>query len=359
MKLSPEFIEKLKEHIQNGYVNETLHPSLPLKILCYSKGCQYEALWDEVTTRCRGMIVDFEYNIVANVTPKFFNHGSELERLGINPPNLPYTVYEKMDGSLIHMWFYDGKWNFSSKGSFIWENLEVAKSIFEERYHYGCLNTHYTYCFELISPENKIVVDYKGKRDLVLLNIIDSYGKEISPHEIKMFGEFFGFSLPKVYDCEDFTKLKEEYSHLKGTEHEGFVIRYSNGFRMKVKLDNYLVLHRIFSNFSPLTFWESVDLNTLKIKTEFLESLPEEFQSQTEKIVNSLESQMLTEWDRIEKLAKSCPNFENNKERFLYLNEHFPLDKHQIVTYLYGKYNDVREMIWKKFRPTGNVLKEE
>jgi RNA ligase len=39
---------------------------------------------------------------------------------------------------------------------------------------------------------------------------------------------------------------------------EGFVVRFSNGFRLKIKGDEYVRVHRLISNCTPLRIWESM-----------------------------------------------------------------------------------------------------
>ena len=67
-------LEILEKYYKNGLLHRQLHPTLPLTIWNYSPKVQYEKLWDEITTQCRGLVTDSEGNVVARPFRKFFNY---------------------------------------------------------------------------------------------------------------------------------------------------------------------------------------------------------------------------------------------------------------------------------------------
>ena len=148
-------INLLEKMVEEDLVNATDHPTLPITIFNYSKFCQFKSEWNEITLQCRGLIMDHDYNIVAKPFSKFFNLEEEK-----NIPNEPYTIYEKLDGSLGILFFYDG-WHMATRGSFISEQSVRAKKILEQKYSHliDSLNRDWTYLFEIIYPENRIVLD--------------------------------------------------------------------------------------------------------------------------------------------------------------------------------------------------------
>ncbi|MDX2863091.1 polynucleotide kinase, partial [Streptomyces scabiei] len=77
MQLSDLFsLRDLETAIVAGHVTRKAHPSLPISILTYTRTCQYERVWNRVTTRCRGLVADDTTGeIVALPLPKFFNVG--------------------------------------------------------------------------------------------------------------------------------------------------------------------------------------------------------------------------------------------------------------------------------------------
>ena len=85
----------LNDYVSEGLVIGQAHSTLPLAIFNYSRTCQYDRLWDDVTLNCRGLILDTEGNIIARPFPKFFNYE---EHSAEEIPNELFEVYEKMDG---------------------------------------------------------------------------------------------------------------------------------------------------------------------------------------------------------------------------------------------------------------------
>lgn len=88
-------LETLNDYISRGLVMKQTHPTLPISVYNYSRTCQYENAWDEVTLACRGLILDDQGNLVAKGFEKFFN----MEQLKPEEiPNESFDVFEKMDG---------------------------------------------------------------------------------------------------------------------------------------------------------------------------------------------------------------------------------------------------------------------
>ena len=62
--------EKLAQYVADGIVTASPHPTLPLVILTYGRKVVYENLWDDVTTKCRGLIIDIDGTIVVGFDQK-------------------------------------------------------------------------------------------------------------------------------------------------------------------------------------------------------------------------------------------------------------------------------------------------
>jgi RNA ligase len=105
----------LNKYISEGLVVKNDHPTLPISIYNYSRTCQYENNWDEITKMCRGLILDQEGNVIAKGFDKFFNME---EHQPDEIPNETFEVFEKLDGSLGILFWYQGKWILATKGSF-------------------------------------------------------------------------------------------------------------------------------------------------------------------------------------------------------------------------------------------------
>jgi RNA ligase len=266
----------LNEYIEKGLIIKQVHATLPLSIYNYSRTCQYDRLWDDVTLNCRGLVLDNEGNVIAKPFPKFFNM-EELSDTQI--PKESFEVFEKMDGSLGIFFHYNGEWHMATRGSFTSEQaikgMEIAK---RESLDKKCV-PGFTYLFEIIYPENRIVVDYGTDERLVLLSIVNPEGNEIPYEEIEMDG----WDIVNRYDgVNDYTELKEMISN----DAEGYVIRFRNGMRMKIKGDEYVRLHRILTNFSTTDIWEL--LKTKGNMDEFLDRVPDEFDKWVKMTISEL-----------------------------------------------------------------------
>jgi len=257
----------IADYVSKGLVIGQSHATLPLAIFNYSRTCQYDRLWDDVTLNCRGLILDTNGNVVAKPFPKFFNYE---EHTANEIPNELFDVYEKMDGSLGICFHYADEWHMATRGSFTSEQAIKGRELLEKYDYKNGMIPGYTYLFEIIYPENRIVIDYGDAEKLVVLGAYNNEtGNEVSV--VEMTNE--GFEVVTRYNTfgEGFDELKREISNSK----EGYVIRFRNGMRMKIKGDEYVRLHRILTNFSTTDIWEL--MRTKGNMNEFLDRVPDEF----------------------------------------------------------------------------------
>ena len=257
-------LQKLNKYYEDGLLYRQVHPTLPLTIWNYTEKVQYESLWDEITLICRGLVTDEEGNVVARPFKKFFN----IEENKYTPTS-EFDVYEKMDGSLGILFNYKGEWIFASRGSFTSDQAIKFKEIFYRRYNDKVLLKSSTYLFEIIYPENRIVVDYGNEEDIIMLGEIHTLTGDERDLEYNIQ---LGFNTVMKYDgINDYTQLKQIISD----NAEGFVVRFSNGDRIKIKGEEYLRLHKIMTNISTTAIWEHLkeggDLN------DMLKGVPDEF----------------------------------------------------------------------------------
>jgi RNA ligase len=262
-------LPKLNKYHNDGLLYKQTHPTLPLTIWNYTPAVQYGEKWDDVTLQCRGLVTGTEGNVVARPFKKFFN----LEE-NKHTPTSDFEVFDKMDGSLGIMFKYNGEMVCATRGSFTSDQSKWMTE-FAQKYNYQDIIVEgFTYLFEIIYPENRIVVNYDGQEKLVLLGIINTETGEEVPYNDLMFLKklYEGFDVVKKYDGV------RDYSELKGKveqNSEGFVVRFSNGDRMKIKGEEYLRLHKIMTNVSTTGVWELLsnggDIN------EFLKDVPDEF----------------------------------------------------------------------------------
>ena len=266
-------IEILNEYEQNGLLTKNKHPKFDLFIWNYTPKTQYESLWDNVTLSCRGLVTDNDGNIIALSFTKFFN----IEE-GKFEPTEKFEVWEKMDGSLGIVFWYEGQWVVATRGSFTSDQAIKARELLK-KYNTDIMFRHLTFCFEVLYKNNQIVVDYGDYEGLVLLGTFDTAGKE---YDIEMWGEY-GFDVVKKYDgIKDYKELKEMVKN----DQEGFVVKFSNGDRIKVKGIEYLRLHKIMTNVTTTGIWEY--LKNGEDVLDLLKDVPDESYNKIKSYVKDL-----------------------------------------------------------------------
>jgi RNA ligase len=265
----------LRQHIANGIVCAQPHPTLPLTIFNYSQRCQYERLWDDVTLQCRGLVVHGD-KIAARPFRKFFN---DTEHDAI-PWHIEHEITEKLDGSLLIAFYFDGDWRFATRGSFVSDQANEGERIFRATYDIGLLDPANTYLFEVIYPENRIVVDYGGRRDTILLAVIRTEDGQEQKRIVP--GLKCARSLPAGTNPEQLRSIIKD-------DQEGYVVRFANGLRVKVKGERYIRLHRLITLCSSRTIWEHLSNGTSF--NEMIELVPDEFMQWVDAERKALESQ--------------------------------------------------------------------
>lgn len=257
---------ELAAALDAGHVTRKSHPDLPLSIYTYTRACQYERIWNEVTTRCRGLVADDATGrIVALPLPKFFNVGEHTAGQPYAPalPDEPFEVYEKVDGSLAVVFHYEGRWRVASKGSFISAQATWAQRRLDGR-DTGALTPGVTYLAEILYPQNRIVVDYGDRRDLVLLAAFDQGGTEIPLAGAAPGWKEIG-SVVRTWPAmpiDELLALTESNTlpggrTATGTDAEGFVLRFASGVRAKAKLSDYVRLHKVLTGVTERDIWRS------------------------------------------------------------------------------------------------------
>ena len=341
----------LNKYIEEGWVVKNEHPTLPISIYNYSPSTQYEGKWDDITRMCRGLVLDNDGNVVAKPFCKFHNLEEHKPE---DIPNEPFEVFEKMDGSLGILFNFEGEWIIATKGSFTSEQAVRAKEILK-KYRYDRLIPGFTYLFEIIYPKNRIVVDYGDLEDLVLLAVIDNTdGYELQIHDDNIHLE--GIRFRNLYKNLGFNTVKKyngitDYSILSGmisTDREGYVVRFKNGFRVKIKGDEYKRLHRILTNISSRDIWEYLKDN--KPFDEILEKVPDEFYNWVKFTKAELELQYFVIEREYRLIYESIMKSLNPKDRKSFAEIALKY-KYPKLLFLIHDNKDCKKVIWNLIYP--------
>lgn len=243
--------------IAENYISARDHPALPYKILNYTPKTQFARHWTTETELSRGLMFDTrDGTIVGRAFKKFFNWGEREVAL----PDEPFVAYEKMDGSLgISYVDADGQPSLATRGSFSSYQAKRATQILRSKYAHTLdamlALGPVTLCLEIILPEYRIVVDYEGREDLVLLAAFNtSTGAEIDLDEPQIAA--LGFPMARRYPAGSIDEAHELVESPVFENGEGVVIRFAGGLRLKLKREEYQRLHRIVTGVTPRRIWE-------------------------------------------------------------------------------------------------------
>lgn len=276
----PFDLAELERLVEAGEVAKRPHPTKDLFIYSYLKTWYPE--WTDTLRWARGLVLNSKGKVIACPFKKFFNYSeirSEIDELIAN--GVKHQIQEKLDGSLGILFCYEGEWILSTKGSFISDQAVKGMQILKNRYpEYVGLDPDYTYLFEIIYPENQIVVKYEEENLILLATMNPKTFKEVpvpTYHvlEADRYGDAF-MSLQQVrqYDLKISDVIKD-MSRPDYCSSEGFVVVFENGTRVKFKYDEYVKLHKIVSDFKPKHI---VELMKSGVNVEeFIASLPDEF----------------------------------------------------------------------------------
>jgi len=341
------------------YITKRPHPNKKLFIYNYTPSAQFDRIWDKYpeVKECRGLIADHEGNVIARPFSKFFN----IEEHETLPPYSSFRVFDKLDGSLGILYWDGEKAAISTRGSFESEQAKVATEILNEKYpelaQSPFWHNKFTFLFEIIYPENRIVVDYRGQRDLILLTITDNRtGKDVEKEAVDNF--CVAYKLKKVKEFEGIKDFNFLRSTIDGEEREGFVILFDNGLRVKMKYEEYVRLHRIVTGVTAKRVWEYLKDN-LDMK-ELNERVPDEFNKWLNKtVLNLLEQYQIIEFEcktDFQLIEGYLNGSENRKDWALKIKGR----KYPSILFNMLDGKNYSKIIWKLVKPKHSVpFKEE
>ncbi len=358
----PEQVRKREEYVAQGLIRSDRTDDGTLAVYTYTDACTFANAWDDVTRNSRGHIYNVESGeCVAWAFPKFFNLGENLESQGeLFAWDGPYEILDKLDGWLGVLYRHEGKFKVSTRGSFhssgsLWATEEIQK------YDLGCLPEEATLCFEILTPEQLIILYYVDERKLVILAAFNRLtGDEYTRDEVSYWARQIGLPLVVLHPLMPLEELKRKQKELEKVE--GFVIRFPDGRRVKVKTEWYLDLARIMSNLTPIVVWEA--MKDGKVGQSFLEKVPEELRRLAESYVARIEGQYARVRQHIEVIVRPILAQFGGDRRGLgcYSQEHAAeLGPARSALFLLrdGKSDKFDEMIKELIYPSGNHFVDE
>lgn len=352
-------LEPFEALVKEGYLRKSETPDLIL--YGYTDRCTYDRHWNEYTTIARGLILEKSTGeVVAKCFPKFFNLGEQEEtKLENLPAETGYEVHEKADGSLGIIFYYQGKWNVATRGSFYSEQAQKAQQLLSN-YNMVNVDPNTTLLVEIVYPENRIIVDYGATEELVLLAAYDRVtGEERGAMSVVLTSFETGMrkAIRHKLTINQMIKLQKTMPR----QEEGFVVRFGSGLRVKIKGDEYMAVAKMLSRMSPISFWESMVDGV--VNTDYLAQLPEELRPRYEPIVAELQTQFAMVLGEIGQDLQRLPTVdvstkENQKAIGLFIQTPGNV-KHSGAIFPALKENQkaLEYYVMKQIRPDGNKLK--
>lgn len=232
---------------------------------------------EQLSREARGIILDESKNweVVCYSYSRFFNY---YEGFAAEIDWSSASVMEKLDGSLMQLFWYDGKWQVASSGlpdalgqvsdfnltfkDLFWKTWETL------RYRLP-IYTQLSYAFELITKYNRIICKYPeprivlhGVRNLVTLS-------EVFPEPVAGLHKW---DCVKSYPLQTFNEVVDFVKNFDPLKNEGCVVCDQFFNRIKIKSPQYVALANIRGGLSTKRLIEIVRLGE---SDEFLAYFPE------------------------------------------------------------------------------------
>lgn len=275
---------------------------------------------NNIVRECRGIILD-EKTLKLVCVP-FFKFGNYGESYVSDIDWDSARVEEKIDGSLIKVWFDNNKWNVSTNGTINAQNANLGdeltcyKNFYDlfmvavqnQNLNFDSLNRDCTYMFELTSPYNKVVVAHS---EITITHIGTRNNKTLEEVSIDI-----GIKKPKLYSLKTLNECLEMIKILPFND-EGYVVVDKNYNRIKIKSLAYVVAHRLKNNCS-VTVSRLIDMIKINETEEFTTYYPE-YKKEIEKIKNDINTKKSEVENKIKEIKSK--NFLTQKEFALYIKD--------------------------------------
>ena len=199
----------------------------------------------------RSSVWDNDGNLVSAGLPKFTNFGENPENFPVPASLKDTTVVEKIDGSLLIVSKWNGKYILRTRGTVDAHKLDnghelalferdILPKLHDDGDMWAC-----SFLFEWVSPTQRIILNYGDSPDWFLVGCVSHWDYSLNSQEhLNKLAAEKGFKRPTVYTFPSVEDLMKNVELWRGKE--GVVI-YSDHDQMlhKAKSGWYLALHRM------------------------------------------------------------------------------------------------------------------
>lgn len=321
---------------------------------------------NEIVRECRGAIFyELPKNVgwicVCRAFDKFGNYG-EGYAADISWDNA--VVEEKVDGSLIKLFYHNNKWNIATNGTIDAFQANIDGTMYnfgmlvyealggEEKFKQftNMLDQKCTYMFELVSPKSRVTISYPETKLYYL-----GQRNTISMKEYKLYTDFmesYGIFCPCEYNLNSLNDCLE-YVKTMTKDEEGFVIRDKDFNRIKIKSPEYLMAFHMCNN-GTVTTKRIIDMIKEERIDDFLAYCPQ-YTSQVSEVVallNALCEDLQLDWDyAVYYLSPIRAEFASYASGFMYKDWCFSkYDNPQLTPMeyiLFQTTDKIQKMLWR------------
>lgn len=238
-----------------------------------------------IVDECRALILrKSDWKVMCRSFDRFYNWGESIQQLDTTTPATQritsFDTYltkdfeltnaiieEKLDGSIISVWFDGKQWQTSTRKMAYGEGQTAMGRTFHEIFMDAVKDTNLftvlnagkedatisntTYVFELTGPENRVVTPYAENKAFLIGVRNNLYGNEYYTENLDGLAKIFGVGRPnyyKVSSYEELLKLVQAFPAMN----EGVVLKSENSgeshWRIKLKNPAYLAIAHLRSN---------------------------------------------------------------------------------------------------------------
>jgi RNA ligase len=223
-----------------------------------------------ILRECRGLTFGPNGELISRRYHKFFNYG---ERIDLIPDmNIPHTILEKLDGSMITPVMINGDIRWCSKMGITNVSENVEKFLNDKKlkgdYSYGSfafqmLVTGLIPIFEWCSNKNRIVVNQPVDRLVLTALRYNVAGTYESYETLKWLAERYEIDYVQEIKLNLTGTRDQIYEEINKNclDIEGIVIRFDDGHMLKVKAEWYILQHRAKADIENIKYAIEIVVN--------------------------------------------------------------------------------------------------
>lgn len=340
--------DELDVLIALGRVTERFHDTLPLKIYNYTNQAQYANEWTNEERVCRGLIVTAWNEVISRGMPKFFNYGDPH-----GPDFWPTDVgalVRKEDGSLGVGYTYAGTTAIATRGSFHSTQANMANAQLTQDdidLIHMAADTSDTAIFEIIHPDNRIVLEYGDRQENIHLGFVNNETGETDLRWTE------GVTIAAVQ-----TLIAKPIPD----DEEGYVVSVKGKGLFKLKGETYLNLHKLMFGLTEKAVWEMLQSHNVSDREAYVNQFPvitQQWVKRKMQYFTMKHAAYVSDTNFVRQYMHDAIPGASRKEQALWLKDNYPDALGRVFAQLDGGNEKLYPLIWKTIKPAHRPYKKE